>query len=51
MSGLQHAERLWNNILALGGRRIAALSLIGVVVFLAVGLGAFYLSRPAQETL
>lgn len=51
MSGLQHAERLWNNILALGGRRIAALSLIGVVVFLAVGLGAFYLSRPAQEPL
>ncbi|MGU3358991.1 flagellar basal-body MS-ring/collar protein FliF [Methylobacterium sp. M6A4_1b] len=51
MSGLQHAERLWNNILALGGRRIAALSLIGVVVFLAVGLGALYLSRPAQETL
>lgn len=51
MSGLQHAERLWNNLLALGGRRIAALSLIGVVVFLAVGLGAFYLSRPAQETL
>ncbi|KQO69560.1 flagellar M-ring protein FliF [Methylobacterium sp. Leaf469] len=51
MSGLQHAERLWNNILALGGRRIAALSLIGVVVFLAVGLGAYYLSRPAQETL
>lgn len=51
MSGLQHAERLWNNIVALGGRRIAALSLIGVVVFLAVGLGAYYLSRPAQETL
>jgi flagellar M-ring protein FliF len=51
MSGLQHAERLWNNILALGGRRIAALSLIGVVVFLAVGLGAYYLSRPAQEPL
>ena len=51
MSGLQHAERLWNNILALGGRRIAALGLIGLVVFLSVGLGAYYLSRPAQEPL
>lgn len=51
MSGRQHAERLWNNIAALGGRRIAALGLIGLVVFLSVGLGAYYLSRPAQETL
>ncbi|KQT09957.1 flagellar M-ring protein FliF [Methylobacterium sp. Leaf399] len=51
MSGRQHAERLWNNIVALGGRRIAALGLIGLVVFLSVGLGALYLSRPAQETL
>ena len=51
MSGRQHAERLWNNIVALGGRRIAALGLIGLVVFLSVGLGAYYLSRPAQETL
>lgn len=51
MSGRQHAERLWNNIVALGGRRIAALGLIGLVVFLSVGLGAYYLSRPAQEPL
>ncbi|BAQ47217.1 MULTISPECIES: flagellar basal-body MS-ring/collar protein FliF [Methylobacterium] len=51
MSGREQAERLWSNIVELGARRLAALGLIGLVVFLAVGLGAYYLSRPAQETL
>ncbi|NNC00690.1 flagellar M-ring protein FliF, partial [Corallococcus exiguus] len=31
--------------------RLIALGLIGLVVFLGVGLGAYYLSRPAQEPL
>lgn len=35
----------------LGARRLAALAAIGLAVFLAVGFGAYYLSRPAQETL
>jgi flagellar M-ring protein FliF len=35
----------------LGVRRLVALGVIGLVVFLGVGLGAYYLSRPAQETL
>ncbi|MFE1600200.1 flagellar basal-body MS-ring/collar protein FliF [Methylobacterium sp. ID0610] len=51
MSGREHAERLWNNIIELGARRLAALGVIGLTVFLAVGLGAYYLSRPAQEML
>ncbi|MGY2047714.1 flagellar basal-body MS-ring/collar protein FliF [Methylobacterium sp. JK268] len=51
MPGREHAERLWNNIVELGARRLAALGVIGLTVFLAVGLGAYYLSRPAQETL
>ncbi|KMO36079.1 flagellar basal-body MS-ring/collar protein FliF [Methylobacterium aquaticum] len=51
MSGREQAERLWSNIVELGPRRLSALGLIGLVVFLAVGLGAYYLSRPAQETL
>ncbi|WP_018260412.1 flagellar basal-body MS-ring/collar protein FliF [Methylobacterium sp. WSM2598] len=51
MSGREQAERLWNNIIELGARRLAALGIIGLTVFLAVGLGAYYLSRPAQETL
>ncbi|MBZ6078571.1 flagellar basal-body MS-ring/collar protein FliF [Microvirga puerhi] len=51
MTGRQHAEKLWANILELGARRLAALGLIGLVVFLGVGIGAYYLSRPAQEAL
>ncbi|WP_414473338.1 flagellar basal-body MS-ring/collar protein FliF [Microvirga sp. M2] len=51
MPGRQHAERLWTSLMQLGARRLAALAAIGLVVFLAVGIGAYYLSRPAQETL
>ncbi|MEZ0169644.1 flagellar basal-body MS-ring/collar protein FliF [Microvirga sp. TS319] len=51
MPGRQHAERLWTSLMQLGARRLAALAAIGLVVFFAVGIGAYYLSRPAQETL
>ncbi len=51
MSGREQAERLWSNIVELGPRRLAALGLVGLLVFLGVGLGAYYLSRPAQEPL
>ncbi|WP_112664560.1 flagellar basal-body MS-ring/collar protein FliF [Microvirga flavescens] len=51
MTGREHAEKLWSNLLELGVRRLVALGLIGLVVFLGVGLGAYYLSRPAQEPL
>ncbi len=51
MPGRQHAERLWSSLLLLGPRRLAALAAIGLAVFLSVGIGAYYLSRPAQETL
>lgn len=51
MTGRQHAEKLWTSLRELGPRRLAALGLIGLTVFLAVGLGAFYLSRPETEAL
>ena len=51
MPGRLQAEKLWANLLELGMRRLVALGLIGLVVFLGVGLGAYYLSRPAQEAL
>jgi flagellar M-ring protein FliF len=51
MPGRQHAERLWTSLLQLGARRLATLAAIGLAVFLAVGFGAYYLSRPAQEVL
>jgi flagellar M-ring protein FliF len=35
----------------LGARRLATLAAIGLAVFLAVGFGAYHLSRPVQETL
>lgn len=51
MPGRLQAEKLWANLMELGARRLVALGVIGLVVFLGVGLGAYYLSRPAQETL
>ncbi len=51
MNGLEQLERLWRSFAALGGRRLAALGIIGLTVFSAVGLGSYYLSRPEFETL
>ncbi len=51
MFGLEQLEKLWSNLLALGPRRLAALGVVGVAVFVAVGLGGYYLSRPDMETL
>jgi flagellar M-ring protein FliF len=51
MNGLEQLERLWRSFAALGGRRLAALGIIGLSVFSAVGLGSYYLSRPEFETL
>jgi flagellar M-ring protein FliF len=51
MSALVQVEQLWNNLKALGLRKLAALALIGVSVFGATGLAGYYLSRPTTETL
>ncbi|WP_046866643.1 flagellar basal-body MS-ring/collar protein FliF [Microvirga massiliensis] len=51
MTARQQAVNLWNSILQLGARRLAVLGAIGLAVFVTVGVGAYYLSRPAQETL
>jgi flagellar M-ring protein FliF len=51
MNALAQAERLWNNLIALGARRLAALAIIGVAVFAATGFSGYYLSRPSMETL
>jgi flagellar M-ring protein FliF len=51
MFGLEQLEKLWNGLLALGGRRLAGLALVGVTVFAAVGGGSYYISRPELETL
>jgi len=51
MIGREQLARLWSNLLALGARRLAALAVIGIGVFAAVGFGSYYLSRPDYETL
>ena len=51
MLGWEQLERLWSNLLSLGARRLAALGLVGLAVFAAVGFGSYYLSRPEYETL
>ncbi|MGE3066989.1 MAG: flagellar basal-body MS-ring/collar protein FliF [Hyphomicrobiaceae bacterium] len=51
MIGREQLERLWTSLLGLGGRKLAALGIVGLAVFSAVGLGSYYLSRPEFETL
>lgn len=51
MAYREQAERLWTSVLGLGGRRLAALAIVGLAVLAFVGLGTFYLSRPANEIL
>lgn len=51
MVNREHAQRLWNNLLELGPRRLTVLALVGLAVFLGVGGGAYYLSRPEFEVL
>jgi flagellar M-ring protein FliF len=51
MTGREHAERLWANLLNLGPRRLIALAVVGVTIFVVVGLGGYYMSRPALEIL
>jgi len=51
MVNREHAQKLWNNLLELGTRRLILLAVIGVAVFAGVGGGAYYLSRPEYNTL
>ncbi len=51
MNAMDQVQRLLANLLQLGGRKLAALAAIGVAVFAIVGVGGYYLSRPANETL
>src|SRR3984885_13124744 len=48
---LAQAKRLLENLLALGGRRLAALGLVGIAVFAATGFAGYYLSPPTTEPL
>ncbi len=51
MNAMEQLQRLGANLLGLGGRKLGALAAVGVAVFALVGVGGYYLSRPATETL
>ncbi|MDB5641935.1 MAG: fliF, partial [Hyphomicrobiales bacterium] len=51
MSAAEQAERLFDSLRRLGGRKLAALGIIGVLVFALTGLAGYMLSRPAFEPL
>ena len=44
-------KRIWMGLSALGTRRLSALGLTGLVVFLLVGISGYLLNRPQQEVL
>ncbi len=44
-------KKLWFNLMALGPRRLSALGLTGLTVFLLVAASGYLLSRPQQEVL
>ncbi len=49
--GRDAVERLWTSVAGLGARRLIALAFVGVAVMVLLGVGTYYLSRPAQEVL
>ncbi len=51
MSAAEQAERFFESLRRLGGRKLAALGIIGVLVFALTGLAGYMLSRPAFEPL
>jgi flagellar M-ring protein FliF len=51
MAAWEQAQHLWNNLLALGARRLAVLGLMGFSIVAVTVLGGFYLSRPTTEVL
>ena len=51
MVNREHAQKLWNNLLELGTKRLILLAVVGVAVFGGVGGGAYYISRPEYNVL
>ncbi len=51
MTGREQIERLWASLQKLGSRRLIALAMIGLSVFVMTGLAGYFLSRPAMEVL
>ncbi len=44
MVNREHAQKLWNNLLELGTKRLILLAVVGLAVFGGVGGGAYYIA-------
>ena len=51
MNWNEHVERLASSMAQLGGKRIAILGFVGLVIVLVIGVSSVYLTRPQYETL
>jgi flagellar M-ring protein FliF len=51
VAAVQFIQKLAAGLMSLGMRRLAALGIVGVTVFVLVGAGGYFLSRPAREVL
>ncbi|MDP3895207.1 MAG: flagellar basal-body MS-ring/collar protein FliF [Mesorhizobium sp.] len=47
----EQIQRIIDNLVAMGGRRLAIMAAIGALVIAVVGVGSVYLNRPGYETL
>lgn len=48
---VEASKRLLQSLMGLGGKRLIALGLTGLTVFVVVGVAGYFLSRPQQEIL
>ena len=51
MAAWEQAQHLWNNLLALGAKRLAVLGMMGFSIVAVLVFGGYYLSRPTMEVL
>ena len=51
MAAWEQAQHLWNNLLALGAKRLAVLGMMGFSIVAVTVFGGYYLSRPTMEVL
>jgi flagellar M-ring protein FliF len=51
MAAGDQLDKLRSNLAGLGPRRLLALGAVGIAIFVFVGLGSYYLSRPDLEVL
>lgn len=51
MFGYEPLDKLWNNLIQLGPKKLGALGLVGLAVFVSIAFGSYYASRSDYDTL